>query len=172
MRPAVFAGIAAPAIIENLVSGAATAAMRRKTADLWPLLSVALGVFAEVILPAGAQEGTTARNAGATLLISPHVSGGVPASVAIPVTAQVQRGDETENVPVGEISNLDGVSTFSVPAGTARVLVSGKPVLLTGAVTKVTLDIKTKPLNEADFLWALGVPRSPVIQDFDIAHDQ
>jgi hypothetical protein len=102
-------------------------------------------------------------NTGPAVVVSPKVSGGIPAeAVAIPVTAVVKAGDKTENVPIGQITTLNAASNFFVPSGTTHVLVSGRPVKLSGGVTKLTLGVKTRPTG--DFLWALGVPRKFAVE--------
>jgi hypothetical protein len=85
------------------------------------------------------------------------------------VTAVVKAGDKTENVPIGHITTLNAASNFFVLSGTTHVLVSGRPVKLSGGVTKLTLDVKTKPSSTGDFLWALGVPRKFAIEAIDVS---
>jgi hypothetical protein len=97
------------------------------------------------------------------------VDGGLPFAVNIPITAVVKEGDKTETVPIGEISTLKTPSTFLVPYGTTQVLVSGKPVNLSGPVTWVNMAVKTAPSKFGDFLWAFGAPRNYNIQTISVA---
>jgi hypothetical protein len=170
-RHAIFAGIAAPAILLNIISGATEAGSRKglhkseQTALTW-------GVFAEALVPAARAQDATKKpqfdsgfsSGFSSVQFSPIVDGGVPTNAAIPVTAQLETAGKVESLRLGEINDLNAVATFMVPSGWT-VYVSGKPVALTGPVTKVNLAVKTKTSGVADFLWALGVPRHYTIEN-------
>jgi hypothetical protein len=75
VRQAIFAGIAAPAILTNIANGATEGAMRRKTTELIPHFTVALSLLGSGALPtASAQPSPDSAKAEAT----PPVSSGRP----------------------------------------------------------------------------------------------
>jgi hypothetical protein len=159
-KQALFAGVAAPAILASVISGASGAS--QKISSVPPLFGIS--VYAQPV-DRPAASGTD----GWAVIVSPNVSGGVPQSVSLPVTAEVKKGDQTETVTIGQISDLRSPTAFTVPTGTSQIFVSGKPVSTTGTVTNVDLSVKTAPSNGGDLLWALGVPRRFEIQQLDVA---
>jgi hypothetical protein len=152
-RQAIFAGIAAPAIIAGVLAGKSEAdnAVRGNTA------------FLSFIQSAYAQSGATTATGAVSrvVVIKPEVSGGMPSSVSIPITARVSKGSATETVPVGSITSVDGPTAIAVPPGTGEILVSGKAVAVpsTGP-TQIDLSVTTRPTFGGDLLWALGAART------------
>ena len=181
-RHAIFAGIAAPAILLNIVSGATDAGTRKKV-QLPSHAELTWGILADALVPTARAEDVTKKpqlgegsspgfSSGfssdfSSVQISPTVNGGIPTNASIPVTAQFQTGGKIETVHLGEITDLNTTATFAVPVGWT-VYVSGKPVSLTGSVTKINLAVQTKTSGMNDFLWALGLPRNYTIQDVTI----
>ena len=177
MRQAIFAGMAAPAILMNVISGATEANMQRKIVGLWPQVTVALGVLGfGQIQPANAAEVTPSEisssgivtGKGTALMISAEVFGGRPVNVDIPVVAEVMKAGKTESISVGSIKGLWGTSAFSVPDGTMRLTVYGKEVPLVSPVTDVNITVNTSPTALSDFWWALGAPRTYAIDDVSV----
>ena len=156
VRHAIFAGIAAPAILLNIVAGVSDHPTRTKRTDLFGF-------------SAFAQEGGPSNSISRAVIVQPTVSGGIP-SASLPVTADVENKGKTE-----KRRKLD-ISPISVPLldlkfqrGTSKIFIYGKEVPIFGSVTNVEMSIKTKPTLEGDFLWALGVPRSYSIQGIELA---
>lgn len=148
IRQAIFAGIAAPAILMNIFSSAAEAPSRRA------------GI--EIISSAMAQSGAVITRAdnSSTLYVSPTVVGGASLSSEIPVTAEVKTNDGSlKNLRIGGIKYLDSTTAFTVPAGVNKVYLGTQPVAITGSVTSTHIDVVTQPTSFGDFLWALGAPR-------------
>lgn len=156
VRGAIFAGIAAPAIIAGLVTGASDKNVA--------MLDIA--AFAQ-------DAGWTVRGGANTLVVNPSVTGGLPWSADIPVTAEVknQAGDLL-TVPVGTIKDWQAPTTFVIPEGAVNVYVAKKPVPLefnAGGTSEVDLAVKTAPSLGGDFLWVLGGQRKFRIEDLDLA---
>ena len=162
-KQAIFAGIAAPAILASVVAGVAEQKPRPQQATVF-------GIAAH------AQEGAEmtppdVKASGWAVILSPDVSGGMPRRVQIPVAAQVQGQNGIETVEIGKITDLTGNTAFSVPEGTEVIYVGGKPVDATGTLTNVGVSVRTSPTSGGDFLWALGAQRSYAIRDFSIHAD-
>lgn len=155
-RQAIFAGIAAPAVLANLISGVTSQATPHESAMLFGIAAYAQ--------PSDVQDA-----GGGAVIFSPSVNGGLPRSDALPVTAEVKTGDETKIVPLGEITDFSSPTAFAVPAGTSQVFVSDMPVATTGTVTNVDVSVTTAPSSGGDLLWALGAPRNFQIKQVDIA---
>lgn len=155
-RQAIFAGIAAPAILSSLVSGATSQPAQDRRAALFGI-------------SAYAQPSDLEGVGGGTVIISPNVNGGLPRSVSLPVTAKVTTGDQTTTVRLGEIKDLSSPTAFTVPPGTSQVFVSDVPVATTGAVTNVDVSVTTAPSVGGDLWWALGAPRNFQIKQVDVA---
>lgn len=178
-RQAIFAGLAAPAIITNLAAGASEANMRRKTTELFPhQVTVALGLVGSSLFmtPASAQTPLVLRGAaaagasGAVAVFHPSVVGpGAPNTFGVKVTAQVSKDGKVTEVPMGEITNLQSDSAFLLPPGTNAIIVDGKTFPVENPVTEVAIDVKTRASKTKDFFWALGAPRDFKIQDVRVS---
>jgi hypothetical protein len=176
-RLAIFAGIAAPAIISSLVSGASDAALHRKTASTFQHVAMMISrVGATIIQVANAEDKLNGDNlrplgegqiipaqgqsTGPTLLVSSRVDGGNPSN-SIPITVQIKNGEKFEIVTIGTLSAFNGVSAYSLPTGTTYIYMLGKTIpVSTGTITPANVVIKTKPSSVGDFLWSLGAPRA------------
>lgn len=184
VRQAVFAGIAAPAILAGVISGAGEANVRRKTAEQTSSFAISLGlVTLGLVQPASAQiagssvprgsidAGSIFSESGAapnTIIIKPEVNGGLPSSVSIPVQVQVPstQGPPKE-VAVGAIFTLSGPTVVSVPNNATAVIIGGQLVPILDTIpTTIELSVRTKPSSVGDFFWALGAKRSYTVQDF------
>lgn len=157
-RQAIFAGIAAPAIIASLISGATNAPGAKVS-----LLDIS--AYAQ-------QETGIAPNDSRTIVISPQVDGGLPRFTSIPVTAEVKTGDQSSVINLGDIKDLSAPTTFTLPANTSQVFVSGQPVKPGNTQTNIDLSVKTAPSNGGDLLWSLGGPRKFDIQSLQVAPAQ
>jgi len=159
VKQAIFAGIAAPGIITNVVAGAAESHNANKTTSLLSVVSVA-----------NAQETSPAQGAGSPvsgikyITVSPKVNGGLPSLVDIPIAASTGTTGANEPDksiqwhPIGSIKSLSGTSRFVVPKDTTSVQIGGTTIPLKGDQSDVTVDVSTQP--KSDFLWALGAPRT------------
>src|SRR5690606_14684458 len=109
-RQAIFAGIAAPAIIASFVAGGAPQGTNtNKDKSMASLLGIA-AMAQEVAPQIGVQE------AGA-LLVSPRVTGGLPRTSSIPITAEVKDASgNLKMIDLGVISDLSAPSAFALPA--------------------------------------------------------
>ncbi|WP_432283399.1 hypothetical protein SLT36_15325 [Aminobacter sp. BA135] len=163
-RQAIFAGVAAPAILLNIVAGATSQSGVEKAAAMF-----GLSAHAEDI-----QVNTGGLDAAKqwALVVSPSVSGGIPARVSLPVTAEVKKDGKIETVTIGEITDLRSPTAFTLPAGAAQVFVSGEAVATTGTFTAVDLDVKTAPSAGGDLFWALGAPRRFNITGMNVSKGQ
>lgn len=150
-RQAIFAGVAAPAILLNIVAGATSQSGAEKAAAMFGLSAHAETIQAQ-------PDGLDATKKWA-VVVSPTVSGGIPARVSLPVTAEIEKDGKVETVTIGEITDLRSPAAFAVPVGATQVLVSGEAVATTGTFTAVDLDVKTAPSAGGDLFWALGAPR-------------
>ncbi|MDC7789729.1 hypothetical protein PQJ75_19280 [Rhodoplanes sp. TEM] len=157
VRQALVAGVAAPGIITNLVAGAD--APRRS--DVLPFQHFALVSIAQA-QPAASPPGPSASGSIKSITIDPRVSGGVPSTTNIPVTAQIAGGpnSETRTVQIGSIRSLTGPTTLTAPPGTQNITIGGKTVPLNSPDNKIDLSVSTRPSFGSDFLWALGGQRS------------
>jgi len=161
-RQAIFAGVAAPAILLNIVAGATSQSGVEKAAAMF-----GLSAHAEE----AKTDGLDAAKKWA-LVVSPTVSGGIPARVSLPVTAEVKKDGRIETVTIGEITDLRSPTAFTLPAGSAQVFVSGEAVATTGTFTAVDLDVKTAPSAGGDLFWALGAPRRFNITGMNVSKGQ
>ncbi|WP_296746674.1 hypothetical protein [Mesorhizobium sp.] len=152
-RQAIFAGIAAPAIIASLISGATNP----------PGAKVSL-----LDISAYAQQPTGTTDDGAqAIVISPQVQGGLPRTTSIPVTAEVKNGDQSKVIDLGDIKDLSTPTKFTLPANTMQVFISGQAVKPGSTQTNIDLSVRTAPSN--DLLWALGGPRKFEIQSLQVS---
>lgn len=160
-RQAIYAGIAAPAIIASLVAGGAQQATSTATVSLLSISAMAQDA-----------EGKPLQAEGGAILFSPKVTGGLPRSASIPITAEVKDATgSVKTIDIGTIRNLSAPSSFTLPVGAQQVFVSGKPVDLTNTtngLTSVNVNVVTSPSSGGDFLWALGLPRHFKIQDITV----
>lgn len=157
-RQAIFAGIAAPAMITSLVSGTT----QHQTAYSMPsLLSSAL---------AQESDNFPSRLDDRAIIVSPKIQGGKPSSVSIPVTAEVKsESGSVQRVQIGEIKDLSAPSAFAVPPGATQVFIMDKSVDTGDALTSVDLSVRTSPSNAGDFLWALGGRRKFQIEELEVS---
>jgi hypothetical protein len=164
-RQALLAGIAAPGIITNLVAGAD--AQQHAGLDS-PDFSVArmLSFVPAARAQDGRVPGQPAASGVKSITIDPKVTGGLPASTNIPVTAEIAGGANsgTRRVQIGTITSLTNATKLTVPADTTHVMIGGTSVPLASTDNTVTLSVSTKSTLQSDFLWALGGQRSYSIE--------
>ena len=157
VRQAIFAGIAAPAIMTSVIAGSTEGGGGRRKAEF---ISAA---------HAQTQPQTDSSSSVKMIYFSPSVTGGVNLAGEIPVTAQVQRAGKLENITLGEIRTLEASSAISVPAGIDQVFVMGNPVKVSGPVTQSWLSVTTKPTVLGDFWWSMGGQRKFAVQDLTVS---
>jgi hypothetical protein len=157
LKQAICAGIAAPAIIANMISAAADAGTKRRVEFI-------ASAYAQIAPPVIKPD-----SFGPTLYLSPRVTnGGSNIREGIPLTATVKRAGKIETIKIGAITQLDTPTAFILPADVEQVFVMGQPVPLTGPVTERYVSVVTKPTNLGDFFWALGGPRRFAIEDVKV----
>ena len=154
VRQAIFAGIAAPAIIANLVSGATEAATKRKTADIYPY--IASSVLGSAVAAEPTADKAPVIPGYKTLLISPAGGQWRKAIHTRSITAQIRVGDKVETKQIGELQSFEGTTAFEIPNSAETVSVLGQTLVLSQPITPVNAVIQTKPSAFGDFLWALG----------------
>jgi hypothetical protein len=156
VRQAIFAGIAAPAIMTSIIAGSTDGGGKRR---------------AEFITSAHAQTQPKVDSSSSLKMIyfSPSVTGGVNLARDIPVTAEVQRAGKLESITLGEIRTLEASSAISVPAGIDQVFIMGNPVKVSGPVTQSWLNVTTRPTVLGDFWWSLGGQRKFAVQDLTVS---
>jgi len=159
VRQAIFAGIAAPAVLAGVVSGATGPAVgSATTAGLFGMSAVAQ------------EDAPKVRNAAEdwTVIISPTVNGGIPTGKSLPVTAEVENDGKMKIMDVGTVANWRGPTALQIPPGTSQVFIGAKPVATTGPITNVDMSVETAPSIGGDLLWALGAQRNFNIQSVDV----
>lgn len=160
-RQAIFAGVAAPAILLNIVAGVTNQPRSENIAEVF-----GLSAYAETLQGQAASPQDTPTSWA--VIVSPNVSGGIPKNVSLPVTAEVLKNGKVEKVDIGEIRDLRSPTAFTLPPGSTQIFVSGKPIETTGSITAIDLAIKTSPSVGGDLLWALGAPRRFTITNLDL----
>ncbi|MGF7006698.1 hypothetical protein [Aminobacter sp. BE322] len=159
-RQAIFAGVAAPAILVNIVAGATGKQVEGASLELFSPAYAQTPDGANILLDA---------LSAPKVVVLPTVKGGIPNSVSLAVSAEVTKDGQTEIVDIGAIKDLGSETTLVVPPGTSQVLIDGKPVSTTGELTTIDLSVTTAPSAGGDLLWALGAPRRFSIQQLDVS---
>ncbi len=156
VKAAIVAGIAAPAIVTNVISGVSDKSPENQQAALY-----------ELVAPAYAQSGTLilAQASGAVVTVVPNVSGGDATQVE-PLyywwtnsTGRIDNGDGVLN-PISE-------QALAVPRGATALVVNGEAIDISGiAQTGGTVDlmVTATPTFGGDLKWALGGNRQLAIQ--------
>lgn len=165
VRNAIFAGIAAPAIVTNVISGASEAQINR--ADF-----VGVGLISSAYAQEGDEDSEKHLLSGLDgpgyVIITPHISGVLSGDMAIPVTAQIRVDEQEEEVFLGRIRSTRAMSSFVVPPGAYSIEIGGKFVDVDERITTINVDIEAEPSRISDFWWAMGAPRSYDIQTIDV----
>ena len=168
IRQAVITGVAAPAILMSIVSGATDS--RRKSAQLFAPFTAMAELF---IQTARAQEPPGFSKAGSTLVINPTVKGAALSGADIPITAAVKNADGlSRTVQVGTIRSTENPIAFTLPAGTYEAFVAGQGIAITRPVTEANVIVTTRPTISGDFWWALGAPRKFEVQGVQLTSPQ
>ena len=145
-RHAVFAGIAAPSIIANMLSSATSSGNLQASQVNWFTSSAIAQTVSE---PVG----------NSVVIVSPDVTGPEPTGeIAIYVG----------NKKIGDVTNFAGDSAFEVPKGTSQVTIGKVNVDIDQTVNRVDLIIKSGPTIYNDIWWALGAKRKYGIKSLEV----
>lgn len=173
VRAAIVAGIAAPAIVTNVISGANGAGKEDLSAMLQiPVISVAhaqdrtpdvTGVVVGAMLATGA-----VTNQSRVIQVNPRIIGGVPNRVSVPLAFVVERDGVQTDVPVSTITKSTKTRNYVVPEGAVSLRVNGETIGLDEFDEQIDIEINTAPTFGGDLLWALGGKRSYRVIDLKV----
>jgi hypothetical protein len=165
IRAAIAAGIAAPAIVTNIVSGVAN---QKPPPEDVPAVTASLLSFGAAFaqsedIGTGRLIDPTLYGGGRVIQIVPQITGG-EAGLNLPVFAQIggQAGDSP--VQIGTIVT-GAPQIVPVPEGTTALMVGQQSVPLTDSTVSVDVMIDTAPTFGGDLLWAFGGKRTYAIED-------
>ena len=165
-RAAIVAGIAAPAIVTNVLSGATENNIGADEISAFYLVAPA---FAQT---AGETGQTTDSMAQTTINVVPIIKGGGNTSTARVKYAWTTASGESVEWPNDPTLSLSSPSTLAVPEGATKIVVNGQVIpLSTVATTNNTLklEVTTSPTFVGDLRWALGGQRRFVVESIGIA---
>lgn len=160
-RAAIIAGIAAPAIVTNVLAGAAAQTQQQRD------VSGLLGVSA-----AYAQSSDVQKSDGgpATIVIVPRISnGGVPLRERVHVDWSAASGARLS--ASAQSVEVDEEQTLVIPEGATAVEIQGRTVGLEDILRnggRVNLRVETRPTFAGDLHWALGGARDYSIRSVEI----
>lgn len=144
VRHAIFAGIAAPSIIANIISGATPPGNVQNSQADWFTSSAYAQAVTEPVTPGNG-----------VVIVSPDVTGPYP-SGEISVFAKMSDGAVQK---IGNVTNFVSDTAFEVPKGAAQITIGSGSVNIDQAVSRVNLSIQSGPTIYNDFWWALGAKR-------------
>lgn len=173
-RQALVAGIAAPALITNILNGATGQAP--KAMPLAPIHEPAkqsstflfvTGAFAQSSPSATAETASSATPLPRpkAVVVDTTVSGPAPSNtLVLSVTRKLPTGG-TEEVGLGSVAGTVGPKTVLFPEGTIAYTVGPNKTILpkdfqAASKPEIKLEVKTAPSPTSDFLWALGGKRT------------
>jgi hypothetical protein len=165
IKAAIAAGIAAPAIVTNIVSGVEN----QKPA---PPVEIAVSAVFSGFGAAFAQSediGTgrlidpTLYGGGRVIQIVPQITGG-DGGLNLPIFAQIAGQSGDSPVQVGTI--LTGApQIIPIPEGTTALVIGQQSVPLSSENVSVDVRIDTAPTFAGDLLWAFGGRRTYAVED-------
>ena len=165
IKAAIAAGIAAPAIVTNIVSGVENQAAA-------PPVEIAVSAIFSSLGAAYAQSediGTgrlidpTLYGGGRVIQIVPQITGG-DSGLNLPVFAQI--GGESGESPVQVGTILTGApQIIPIPEGTTALVIGQQSVPLSSENVSVDVRIDTSPTFAGDLLWAFGGRRTYAAED-------
>lgn len=157
VKAAIVAGIAAPAIVTNVISGVADNNSQNQQAALY-----------EIVGTAHAQSGAIelAQGSGAVITVNPMVSGGDAGQIE---PLYYWWSDNGVRVGRGEgVLNPTSEQTLAVPSGATSLVINGRNIDLSNITQSggtVDLTVTAKPTIAGDLRWALGGQRQLTVQD-------
>ena len=173
MKAALAAGIAAPALVTNILAGAASSAtspnpvgVDQITENTW-FVSAAHAQLVSEVSPELAQFSGESQG---LVTIEPNITGGgAPRDSTIYFSWGTQDGESLGEIP-GWLSATQSQS-IAIPPGATTLSIGGETIsteelLRDGGV--LSLKVETAPTIGGDFLWALGAQRSYAIQDIQV----
>jgi hypothetical protein len=155
VKQALFAGIAAPAIVISVLTGAS---------DSQSLHPGAQGSSASLFSPAFAQAPPGSPQGTRSIVIRPQIVGSYPVGGAIQVTAKSR--NRVTQVGTVQLNPGSAPTTLHIPSGPTTLLFTSE-----GAQTQVEVDnqpailVKVTPMTSVtqDLKWALGTQRALAI---------
>lgn len=166
VKAAIIAGIAAPAIVTNVATGATAEAKRAKPEAVieGSLLGIA-AAYAQS-LPANAITPEMYKS-NRLVTVTPRIEGGVPSKLDLEIVAIIGDGSGQAEVDLGRLESQTA-QTLVLPEGTTALEIGGQPVELPPDATAVDALIETSPTLKGDLLWALGGRRSYEVKDLSL----
>ena len=173
VKAAIVAGIAAPGIVTNIVSGAQSAANTTTFAPVVTgyLIGVSPAFAQSEDIGTGRLVDPALYGGNRAIQIVPAFEGGTPDAVNLPVIADVAIDGTTTQVQVGTIFS-PAPQTIILPEGVTGLTVGDEMVLLTPADQSVSVQIDTAPTLTGDLLWALGGKRTYQIEQIQLTPQQ
>lgn len=167
VRAAIIAGIAAPAIVTNVATGATAEARRAQAQPV--VVGSLLGVAAAHAqsLPANAITQEMYRS-NRLVTVTPLIEGGVPSKLDLEIVAIIGAGgDGPSEVDLGQLQT-QAAQTLVLPEGTTALEIGGTQIDLPPDATAVDARIATTPTLKGDLLWALGGRRAYEVKDLNL----
>jgi hypothetical protein len=163
MKQALFAGIAAPAIVVSVLAGAADAP-RRGSQTAW-LVSSANAQVGTAIMKSESDSG-----GGKALTFDTSVKGNFSVDEKINVTADIKEGGQPpRTISIGSYTVGTGTTfTVKVPDNATSLKLDGRPIDLNKGTNVYTLKVTPTTTVRGDLLWALGAKRTYEIGDFEL----
>lgn len=170
VKAAIFAGIAAPGIVTNVVAGH-TAGQQPVEVIQQSLLEDRAVPFMFGISTAHAQlrpvvDGSAASLQRRPIAITPQITGGVPKG-AVDVFANMPSDGGDVAVRVGTIYLNLGTQNLEVPTKATSLTLADQTVPISGQFA-VDIAIQTAPGFGSDLIWALGGERQFNVQKIDV----
>ncbi|WP_421905920.1 hypothetical protein [Mameliella sp.] len=164
LRAAIAAGIAAPAIVTNVLSGF------QEIDQTTPQQSNQTAVITFFATPAFADTVPATVTYGSDIVtITPELIGGLPKSGTLPY--QWMKDGQPIASASGDLP-VRGDQVLRIPVGATGLEIDGRAVPLsaiTNGDNAISLRIQTAPTIQGDLIWALGGARTYKIDDVQIA---
>src|SRR5437588_3128401 len=169
LRGALFAGIAAPALISSAITGSQPASAPSAAIAMMPSLLVNSANAAEpartVITPQSASSNAV-RSGQKTLIIQGGATD-VPLTVNVCVFGNSQPANAAANSKCVQrqtmIAAPNAPQALGVPSDTRTVSIGGRDVRLNAGTQPTGLTVNSQPTLWQDFVWALGGARQAEI---------
>ncbi|MDQ0301293.1 hypothetical protein [Ancylobacter polymorphus] len=166
LRGALFAGIAAPALISNAITGAQDARYQpvpARTSYFEQLISTAAHAQDSKDLQPNSPSKPMETDGNISIVL------GNAAATNIPVNICFLKADSSDGTKCSDeivvTTPAIGVKDIRVPVDTVGVIVAGVRLPITGPATTISISADRAPTPANDFLWALGGRRSTQITD-------
>jgi len=165
-RAAIVAGIAAPAIVTNVLSGATE---NKIGADELAAFYLITPAYAQISTDTGLANASMAQG---IINVVPAIKGGGNASSATVKYSWATENGDTVEWPNDPTISLASPSTLAVPEGATQIVVNGQAIAISELQANdntLMLQVNTAPTFVGDLRWALGGQRRFVIESVDIA---